>query len=118
MHAGYWQLRQRVETDAPKKKAYGDSTLAAIKARDAVNPKITVFLAGRTGTAYQVQGNLSNESEKAASYTLKFELLDEAGAVVSTKEVAVGPVDAGSSSSFALKVEGAKIAAYRYAPVK
>jgi len=118
MHAGYWQLRQRVETDAPKKKAYGDSTLAAIKARDAVNPKITVFLAGRTGTAYQVQGNLSNESEKAASYTLKFELLDEAGAVVSTKEVAVGPVDAGASSSFALKVEGAKIAAYRYAPVK
>ena len=118
MHAGYWQLRQRAETDAAKNKAYGDSTLAAIKSRDAVNPKVTVFLAGRTGTAFQIQGNLSNESEKAASYTLKFELLDEAGAVVSAKDVAVGPVDAGASSSFSLKVEGAKIAAYRYAPVK
>ncbi len=118
MHAGYWQLRQRAETDVPKKKAYGDSTLAAIKARDAVNPKISVFLAARTGNGFQVQGNISNESEKAASYTLKFELLDEAGAVVSAKDVAVGPIDAGASSSFTLKVEGAKIVAYRYAPVK
>ena len=58
------------------------------------------------------------ESEKAASYTLKFELLDETGAVVTTKDVAVGPLDAGASTAFALKIDGPKIVAYRYAPVK
>ena len=118
MHAGYWQLNQRAETDAGKKKAYGDSTLAAIKRRDEVNPKITVFLAAKSGNTYQVQGNLNNESDKTASYTVKFELLDETGAVVTTKDVAVGPVDAGASAAFSLKVDGPKIVAYRYAPVK
>ncbi len=118
MRAGYWQLRQRAETDAAKKKAYGDSTLAAIKARDGVNPKITVFLAAKAADSFQIQGNLSNESDKAASYNLKFELLDEAGNVAGTKEVAVGPVDAGASATFSLKVDGPTIVAYRYAPVK
>lgn len=118
MHAGFWQLNQRAETDAAKKKAFGDSTLAAIKMRDEVNPKIMVFLAAKGGNTYQVQGNLNNESDKGASYTLKFELLDETGAVVTTKDVAVGPVEAGASSSFSLKIDDAKIVAYRYAPVK
>lgn len=118
MHAGYWQLRQRNEADVAKKKAYGDSTLSAIKARDAVNPKITIFLASKSGDTFQIQGNLSNEGEKAGSYALKFELLDEVGGVVTTKEVAVGPLDGGSSTTFTLKVDGAKIVAYRYAPVK
>jgi hypothetical protein len=118
MLAGYWQLRQRSEQDAAKKKAYGDSTLAAITKRDAVNPKITVFLASPTAAGYQLQGNLGNESNAAASYTVKFELLDATGAVVTTKDVAVGPVDAHASTTFSLTVEGAGIVAYRYAPVK
>ncbi|MEQ1691482.1 MAG: hypothetical protein ABMA00_09370 [Gemmatimonas sp.] len=118
MRAGYWQRRQQAETDAPKKKAYGDSTIAAIRQRDAVNPKITIFLASKSGSTYSVQGNLNNETDKAGSYTLKFELLDEVGGVVTTKEVAVGPVDGGSSTTFSLKVDGPKIVAYRYAPVK
>jgi tetratricopeptide (TPR) repeat protein len=118
MHAGYWQLRQRAETDPAKKKAFGDSTLAAIKARDGVNPKITIFLAAKSGNTFTVQGNLNNESDKAASYTLKFELLDEKGAPAGTKDVAVGPVDAGASAAFSLKIDGPTIVAYRYAPVK
>ncbi len=118
MRAGYWQLRQRVETDAAKKKAFGDSTLAAIAARDKVNPRITVFLAAKAGDTYQVQGSLNNEGEAAGSWTVKFELLDETGAVVGTKDVAVGPVDGGSSTTFSLKVEAPKAIAYRYAPVK
>lgn len=118
MLAGYWQLRQRAETDAAKKKAYGDSTLAAITKRDAVNPKISVYLASSTAAGYQVQGTVNNETEKSGSYTIKFELLDATGGVVTTKDVAVGPVDAQASASFALTVEGPTIVAYRYAPVK
>ncbi len=118
MHAGYWQLRQRAETDAAKKKMFGDSTLAAIASRDKVNPRVSVFLAAKSGTSFQVQGNVNNESEKVGSWTIKFELLDAMGAVVATKDVAVGPVDPGSSSTFSLKVEAPKAVAYRYAPVK
>jgi tetratricopeptide (TPR) repeat protein len=118
MHAGFWQLNQRAETDAAKKKVYGDSTLAAIKKRDETNPKVSVFLASKAGNSYQVQGNVNNDTDKSASYTIKFELLDETGATVTTKDVAVGPVDAGGSASFSLKVDGPKIIAYKYAPVK
>jgi len=118
MHAGYWQLRQRAETDPAKKKAFGDSTLAAIAARDKVNPRISIFLAAKSGASYQVQGNLNNEGEKVGSWTIKFELLDATGAVVGTKDVAVGPVDGGSSTTFSLKVDSPKAVAFRYAPVK
>jgi hypothetical protein len=118
MHAGYWQLKQRAESDPAKKKAFGDSTLAAIGMRDKVNPRVTVYSAARAGAAYQVQGNLNNDGEKSASFTLKFELLDATGAVVATKDVAVGPVDAGSAASFSLKLDAPKAVAYRYAPVR
>ncbi len=118
MHAGYWQLKQRAETDPAKKKAFGDSTLAAINSRDKINPRVTVFSASRAGAAYQVQGNLNNDGEKSATFTLKFELLDATGAVVATKDVAVGPVDAGASASFSLKLDAPKAVAYRYAPLR
>ena len=56
MHAGYWQLRGRAETDAAKKKAYGDSTLAAIKRRDEREPQDHVFLASKTGNTLPGSG--------------------------------------------------------------
>jgi tetratricopeptide (TPR) repeat protein len=118
MHAGYWQLKQRAETDPAKKKAFGDSTLAAIGMRDKVNPRIDVSSASRAGAAYQIQGTLTNDGEKSASWTVKFELLDATGAVVATKEVAVGPIEKGSAASFSLKVDAPKAIAYRYAPVR
>lgn len=118
MHAGYWQLRQRVETDPAKKKAYGDSTVSAIATRDKINPRVTVFLAARSGTSFQLQGNLNNESDKAGSWTIKFELLDANGTVVGAKDVAVGPVDAGASTTFSVKVESPTAIAFRYAPIK
>jgi tetratricopeptide (TPR) repeat protein len=118
MRAGYWQTLQRAEADAAKKKAYGDSTVAAIRNRDAVSPRVQVFLATRRGTGYQVQGSVTNETDKAASYTITFELLDDGGAPVATKDVAVGPVDAGGNATFDFTVENPKAVAWRYAPVK
>ena len=118
MHAGYWQLRQRAETDPAKKKAFGDSTLSAIARRDKVNPHVTVFLAGKSGNAFQLQGSVSNETDKAGSWTIKFELLDAKGAAVASKDVAVGPVDAGASTTFSVKVDAPTAIAYRYAPIK
>jgi hypothetical protein len=49
---------------------------------------------------------------------MKLELLDAAGAVVATKEVALGPIDPGASTTFSVKVEDPKAVAFRYAPLK
>ena len=75
-------------------------------------------MAARSGAAYQVQGTVTNDGTAAATYTMKLELLDEAGAVVATKEVAIGPVDGGAVTTFSVKVENPKAVAFRYAPVK
>ena len=59
-----------------------------------------------------------NSSDKEQSWTLKFELLDEKGAVVGTRDVPVGPVAAGNAVSFDVKVEAPKAVAFRYGKLK
>jgi tetratricopeptide (TPR) repeat protein len=116
--AGYWQLKQRAEADAAKKKMYGDSTLFYLDKQQKTNPRVNVTMATKVGTAYQLQGTVANEGQAAASWTMKLELLDETGAVVSTKDVALGPVDPSSSTTFAVKIDAPKAVAFRYAPIK
>ena len=116
--AGYWQLKARAETDAAKKKVYNDSTLFYLDRQSKTNPRVEITLAARSGPAYQVQGTVTNDGSAAATYTMKLELLDEAGAVVATKDVAIGPVDGGAVTTFSVKVENPKAVAFRYAPVK
>jgi hypothetical protein len=95
-----------------------DSVLFYLDKQTKTNPRVEITLAQKTGNAYEVQGTVTNETAAAASYTLKFELLDAAGAVVGTKDVAVGPVDAKSNATFALKVDAPKAVGFRYAPIK
>lgn len=116
--AGYWQLRSRAETDAAKKKAWNDSTLYYLDRQTKTNPRIDMTTAGKSGNSYELQGTVTNETAAAASYTIKFELLDATGAVVATKDVAVGPVAAGSNTTFAVKVDAPKAVGFRYAPIK
>lgn len=116
--AGYWQLRSRSETDAAKKKAWNDSTLYYLDRQTKTNPRVDMTMAGKSGNAYELQGTVTNETATAASYTIKFELLDATGAVVGTKDVAVGPVAAGSNATFAVKVDAPKAVGFRYAPIK
>jgi hypothetical protein len=65
-----------------------------------------------------VQGTVSNEGSATASWTMKLELLDAAGAVVASKDVAIGPVDAGGNTTFSVKLEAPNAIAFRYAPLK
>ncbi len=116
--AGYWQLKARAETDGAKKKIYNDSVLVYLDRQTKTNPRIDVTLAAKSGNSFQVQGSVANEGQAAGSWTIKMELLDEMGAVVASKDVAVGPLDAGSSTTFTVKVEAPKAVAYRYAPIK
>lgn len=116
--AGYWQLKARAETDAAKKKVFNDSTLFYLDRQSKTNPRIDITLAAKAGNSYQVQGTVMHEGQAAASWTMKLELLDEAGAVVATKDVAIGPVEPGSGTTFSVKIEAPKAVAFRYAPMK
>ena len=116
--AGRWQLRARAETDAAKKRTANDSVLFYLDKQTKTNPRVEITLAVKTGNFFSVQGTVSNEGSAAASWTMKLELIDVAGAVVATKDVAIGPVDAGSNTTFSVKIEAPKAVAYRYAPLK
>jgi tetratricopeptide (TPR) repeat protein len=118
VYAGYWQIRQRAETDAAKKKAYADSTLAALKVRDELSPRVEITRSSRDGNNFVLDGTVTNGSDKEQSWTIKFELLDEKGAVVGTREVPVGPIGAGSGAPFSVRVEAPKAVAFRYAQLK
>lgn len=116
--AGYWQLRGRAETDAAKKRTYNDSTLFYLERQSKTNPRVDVTLAAKTGAQFRVEGTVVNEGEASGSWTMKLELLDETGAVVANKDVAIGPLDKGASTTFAVRVDAPKAVAYRYAPLK
>ena len=116
--AGLWQLRARAESDAVKKKPANDSVLYYLEKQTKTNPRVDITLAQRSANAYSVQGTVSNEGSATSSWTMKIELLDAAGAVVATKDVAIGPVDAGGNTTFAVKLDAPKAVAYRYAPLK
>ena len=116
--AGYFQLKAQKETDAAKKKVMNDSVLFYLDKQTKTNPRVDINLAQKNGNAYEVQGTVTNESAAAGSYTIKFELLDAKGAVVGTKDVAVGPVDAKGNATFSLKMDAPTAVGFRYAPFK
>jgi sirohydrochlorin ferrochelatase len=116
--AGYWQLRSRAETDAARKKLYNDSTLFYLERQTKTNPKIEITAAGKSGNNFTVGGVVTNGGEASGSWTMKLELLDQSGEVVATKDVALGPVDAGSGTTFSITIDEPKAVAFRYAPLK
>ena len=116
--AGFWQLKARAETDAAKKRVFNDSTLFYLDRQSKTNPRVDITLAATSGTSFQLQGAVMNDGQAAGSWTMKLELLDETGAVVATKDVAIGPVEPGSGTTFSVKVEAPKAVAFRYAPLK
>lgn len=116
--AGLWQLRARAESDAAKKKSANDSVLFYLDKQAKTNPRVDITLAQKSANSYSVQGTVNNEGSKTASWTMKLELLDVTGAVVASKDVAIGPVDAGGNTTFSVKLDAPKAVAFRYGPLK
>ncbi len=116
--AGLWQLRARAESDAAKKKSANDSVLFYLDKQAKTNPRVDITLAQKSANSYSVQGTINNEGSKTASWTMKLELLDVTGAVVASKDVAIGPVDAGGNTTFSVKLDAPKAVAFRYGPLK
>jgi len=116
--AGYWQNQARAEQDAAKKKVFNDSVLFYLDKQSKTNPKVDITLAQKAGPAFTLQGSVVNGGEAAGSWTMKLEFLDASGATVTSKDVAIGPVEPGSGTTFSVKIEDPKVVAFRYAPLK
>ena len=116
--AGLWQLRARAESDAAKKKSANDSVLFYLDKQAKTNPRVDITLAQKSANSYSVQGTINNEGSKTASWTMKLELLDVTGAVVASKDVSIGPVDAGGNTTFSVKLDAPNAVAFRYGPLK
>lgn len=116
--AGLWQLLARAESDAAKKKSANDSVLFYLDKQAKTNPRVDITLAQKSANSYSVQGTINNEGSKTASWTMKLELLDVTGAVVASKDVSIGPVDAGGNTTFSVKLDAPKAVAFRYGPLK
>lgn len=108
----------------PLIKAYQDSTKtavdSAIKYQTAMTslPAKVVFTEFTPGDAKTtLGGSVSNQTDAAKSFNLKIEFVDKAGTVISTQDVAVGPVEPHKSASFTTSATGAGIVAFRYAPI-
>ncbi|ODT04585.1 MAG: hypothetical protein ABS52_02940 [Gemmatimonadetes bacterium SCN 70-22] len=124
----YYQNEAKLRKDAaakkpatsPEAKAYAaanDSLLKYFKRMSEAPVKVTFNLWAHDENKHTLGGAIENTTDAEKSYTLKFEFLDAAGTVVSTKDVVVEAVGAKKSKSFRVEVEGAGILAYRYAPL-
>lgn len=97
-------------------KVANDSLVKYFKRMSEAPVKVTFNLWSHDGTKSSVAGQVENLTDAEKSYTLKFEFLDAAGAVVLSKTASVDAVGGKKSKPFRLDVEGAGIIAFRYAP--
>jgi hypothetical protein len=62
-------------------------------------------------------GQVTNQTDAARPFTLKFDFLDKSGNVVSSQSVDVPAVDPKASKPFKVEGTGANIVAFKYAPI-
>jgi thioredoxin-like negative regulator of GroEL len=126
--AQYYQARAKSAKDAAAKKpatdpavktyqALNDSLLKAFTRYNDAPVKVTFNLFSQTGQKRVLAGNVENRATEAKSYTLKFDFIDGAGKVVTSKEAAVGPIDPKATKPFRIEAEGTGIVAFKYAPL-
>lgn len=104
--------------DKNLKRTYTDSMIK-ITAQAERMPVRVVFSDFQVSTADQrvLNGTVENRGDAPASYTLRFQFLDEQGNVVTTKDEVVSEVPAKGSKPFSIAVQGQGIASFRYAPL-
>lgn len=126
--ATYYQGRAKGAKDAaakkpatsPEAKAYAainDSLLKYFERMQKAPVKVGFNLWAHDGTKHTLAGSVENLTEGEKSYTLKFEFLNAAGNVVTSKEAVVEGVASKTAKSFRLEVDGEGIVAFRYAPL-
>jgi tetratricopeptide (TPR) repeat protein len=110
---------------SPFIKAYADSSKSAIDSALKYQTVMATVPARVTFTEFTtasdgkttIGGSISNQTDAAKSYTIKFEFIDKSGNAVASQDVAVGPVGPHERTSFKATGAGAGIVAFRYAPL-
>lgn len=103
---------------APQVRALNDSTVKYFEMAEKMPHRVTFTEFSNTPEKTSVAGSVENRSTGEKSFTLQFEFLDKAGAVVGTREATVGPVAPNAQGRFNVTLEGAPSAvAFRYAPL-
>jgi tetratricopeptide (TPR) repeat protein len=110
-----WQERGRQATDPTAKKLAQDSTIAYIEQAGKLPARVLVnqFTVGRDGTA-TIAGSVENLGTAAADFTLHFEIVDKAGAVVGSTTVTAAGVAPRTSRDFSTQTSAAAPVAWRY----
>ena len=112
--AGAYQLRQR----SGGTKADTDSLLKYLEKSEKLPYNVTINRFAHADAAHTLEGSIENRGKTPASFTMTVEFVDKDGQVVASQDVKVGPIDPNSSASFAAKVEGKGIMAYRMKPIQ
>ena len=115
--AGAYQLQNRKATTAAAKKATTDSLIRYLERSDKLPVRVAISGFRHEGAKHTLTGSIENLSAKEATYALKVEFLDKAGAVVATQTENVGPVAAKAKADFSISVQQPGIVAFRYAPL-
>lgn len=105
--------------DSPEGREYktlNDSLFKYFNRFNDAPANVTFKLWSHDGSKHTLAGDVENRTDAEKSYAIKLEFLNSTGAVVATKELAVGGVASKKSKEFKAEVEGAGIVAFRYAP--
>ncbi|MGQ0712433.1 MAG: tetratricopeptide repeat protein [Gemmatimonadaceae bacterium] len=97
-------------------RAMYDTAVKNVERKNAINSRVAFTHFTHDGPKHTLRGTIENASTRPATYTVKFEFLDNQGTPVVAKEVTVGPVEPKKSAPFAVEVNQTGIVAFRYTP--
>jgi predicted Zn-dependent protease len=104
-------------TDAAKKKAWTDSTIAYSAKSDNMKHKVSITGLDRGDESTSVELEIENKDKAAKSYTVELEFLDKTGAVVEKTTVNIGPVQPNAMGKGKAEIKKGGVAGVRYAPL-
>jgi predicted Zn-dependent protease len=91
-----------------------DSSLKYRPMADSLPVQVVVSRFGAGQENVNLDGEVTNQTDKPTSYTVKIDFLDKTGAVVQSQTATVGPVPAKGTTQFSVNGTGASIIAFRY----
>jgi tetratricopeptide (TPR) repeat protein len=104
-------------TDAAKKKAWTDSTVAYSTKSDAMKHKLSITSLDRGPDATSVEIEVENRGTAAKSFTVDLEFLDKTGAVVDKASVNIANVAPNGTGKGTAEIKKGGVAGVRYAPL-
>jgi tetratricopeptide (TPR) repeat protein len=104
-------------TDAAKKKAWTDSTIAYSAKSDGMKHKVSITSLDRGKESTSVELEIENKDRAAKSFTVDLEFLDKTGAVVDKATVSIPNVAPNASGKGTAEIKKGGVAGVRYAPL-